>query len=600
MRASRTPLCFALVALGCSTTTVVPAGDAGVDATDMEMPDAGEPAPSCRPGATLGVSCFRVEDCDDGCFCNGAERCEDGVCVAGPDACEDGADCTAHTCDEATDGCTSTSNDALCDDGNVCNGAERCTALGCTRGAPLVCTDDGDPCTLERCDPDAGCFVVTGDMCDPNPFPGCVRSVPEPPVCCQLAEICDNGLDDDCNGRADFFEEDCAPENETCASAALLPGPGRYVVATTFSDDDLVVACEAGASLGDVVFRIELAALSDVTATVAGSPDGSALALRGAGDADFCALDGVAASDFLPCSEREPGGALEVSAERLPAGTYYLIVATPTGAVMDLDLSITDAAPHGPCAGPALPAGGAVLRGTWSSTRDESAPPSCGGAPGAPDVCFPLSLPEASVVRASLRSTTASGEPVGSVLELSDAGRVACRADSVDAAFTSPELVAGPYALVGEPLDATADNWELSVDVAAADSCELCEAPCPIGPSELLAFDAATLSDDSGGDIGCVSTLSATDVYFLFRTTVPEERVEITIDAPGSNRWSVSDATSACLGTALTCVPGGFGGRPVATTLILPTAGEWRLAVQNERRFGTLEVQVRPTGSATP
>jgi len=46
--------------------------------------------------------------------------------------------------------------DAGCNDGNVCNGAERCQAGTCTAGTPLDCADD-DACTTDTCDPSGGC-----------------------------------------------------------------------------------------------------------------------------------------------------------------------------------------------------------------------------------------------------------------------------------------------------------------------------------------------------------------------------------------------------------------------------------------------------------
>jgi parallel beta-helix repeat protein len=46
--------------------------------------------------------------------------------------------------------------DASCSDGNICNGIETCQAGVCTAGTPLNC-DDGDPCTVDSCEPTSGC-----------------------------------------------------------------------------------------------------------------------------------------------------------------------------------------------------------------------------------------------------------------------------------------------------------------------------------------------------------------------------------------------------------------------------------------------------------
>jgi FtsP/CotA-like multicopper oxidase with cupredoxin domain len=52
------------------------------------------------------------------------------------------------------DWCTADGN---CDDGDVCNGGETCAGGGeCAAGTPLDC-DDGKACTIDSCDPVAGC-----------------------------------------------------------------------------------------------------------------------------------------------------------------------------------------------------------------------------------------------------------------------------------------------------------------------------------------------------------------------------------------------------------------------------------------------------------
>src|SRR5262249_42687107 len=47
-------------------------------------------------------------------------------------------------------------SDASCGDGNICNGVETCRAGVCTAGTPRDC-NDGDPCTVDTCEPKSGC-----------------------------------------------------------------------------------------------------------------------------------------------------------------------------------------------------------------------------------------------------------------------------------------------------------------------------------------------------------------------------------------------------------------------------------------------------------
>ncbi|MEM9865641.1 MAG: DUF4215 domain-containing protein [Myxococcota bacterium] len=131
-------------------------------------------------------SCIVNGDCDDGLFCNGLEECDmnvcfpaaplaDGsacdrddnsstrdICLAGscaPSFCGDGFVDAPEACDDGNDtegdGCKNDCqftcvNDADCDDGVLCNGAERCAAERvCAPGTPAP---DGTPCAaLSSC-----------------------------------------------------------------------------------------------------------------------------------------------------------------------------------------------------------------------------------------------------------------------------------------------------------------------------------------------------------------------------------------------------------------------------------------------------------------
>jgi len=137
---------------------------------------------TCAPDTE---TCTRTADdaaCDDGAFCNGAEVCDATLgCVDGDaPACDDGLACTVDTCDEDADACANAPDDAACDDGVYCDGVEVCdTTLGCVSGDPVVC-DDGFDCTIDVCD-EAGqtCRTLSDDAaCDDGTF-------------CNGAEVCD-------------------------------------------------------------------------------------------------------------------------------------------------------------------------------------------------------------------------------------------------------------------------------------------------------------------------------------------------------------------------------------------------------------------------
>ncbi len=136
-------------------------------------------------------------DCEDFDKCNGLDFCDDGLCVstAAPEI-DDGIDCTADSCNPDTGAVTHTPVDSLCSDGDACNGMEVCDpSVGCRPGSPLEC-DDGNPCTIDSCDPVTGCkhqpkdcrdaHACTIDLCDPAT--GQCLNIPQ-------HSRCDDGID---------------------------------------------------------------------------------------------------------------------------------------------------------------------------------------------------------------------------------------------------------------------------------------------------------------------------------------------------------------------------------------------------------------------
>jgi len=179
-------------------------------------------------------SCAADADCDDGGACNGGETCspDTHACVDGADLpdgtdCGGGRVCRAGACADAScgnaqvegkercddgnavpgDGCEndctwSCEQDADCDDGLSCDGAETCAAHVCQAGVPpaegTVCDRDGDGATRDLClagicgpstcgdswqdagaTPPEACDdgnVVAGDGCEPD----CTLSGPGP------------------------------------------------------------------------------------------------------------------------------------------------------------------------------------------------------------------------------------------------------------------------------------------------------------------------------------------------------------------------------------------------------------------------------------
>jgi hypothetical protein len=156
--------------------------------------------------------------CPDGDPCNGTETCQGGACAAAtPSTCDDNNPCTTDSC-VAGVGCqhAPVPNGTTCSDGNVCNGLESCQAGSCGSGTPLAC-DDGNPCTVDGCNPTSGCQstpAVDGTSCgDGNPCNGDERCLAA--ACAAGTPLADGTPCSDgnvCNGA------------ETCSAGACAPG----------------------------------------------------------------------------------------------------------------------------------------------------------------------------------------------------------------------------------------------------------------------------------------------------------------------------------------------------------------------------------------
>ena len=132
--------------------------------------------------------------CDDNQYCTIDDQCSAGTCGGAVRDCNDYVGCTGDSCNEETDQCDHTPDNGFCDNGLWCDGVETCdTVSDCQEGqAPdcndnVSCTDDscdevGDACVnqandancdnglwcdgAESCNPVAGCLDET-DPCDP-------------------------------------------------------------------------------------------------------------------------------------------------------------------------------------------------------------------------------------------------------------------------------------------------------------------------------------------------------------------------------------------------------------------------------------------------
>ncbi|MCH8147333.1 MAG: hypothetical protein IH987_04965 [Planctomycetes bacterium] len=180
-------------------------------------------------------ACTIPADCDDGLFCDGAEDCVAGNCVAGtPPNCDDGVGCTDDSCNEGTDSCDKTANNANCDDGLFCNGSETCDpVLDCQAGTAPNC-DDGVGCTDDSCNEgtDSCDNIANNANCEYGLF-------------CDGAETCDPVLDcqsgtaPNCDDGVGCTDDSCNEGTDSCdniANNANCPDDGLFCNGTEFCD----------------------------------------------------------------------------------------------------------------------------------------------------------------------------------------------------------------------------------------------------------------------------------------------------------------------------------------------------------------------------
>ena len=112
----------------------------------------------------VAAPCEQDADCDDGLYCNGAETCVNGACSAGTFPCDDGVACTTDSCDDDADSCGNTPDNNQCNPGEVCDPVAGCQAqIECTQDQDC---DDGLFCNgAETCQNDV-CAAGTAVSCD--------------------------------------------------------------------------------------------------------------------------------------------------------------------------------------------------------------------------------------------------------------------------------------------------------------------------------------------------------------------------------------------------------------------------------------------------
>ncbi len=187
-------------------------------------------------------SCLTDADCDDGLYCNGSEACDPENAAADDRGCMPGSEPCTETlvhCIEESDLCVECVDDADCDNGQYCDGAETCAANFCVHGlSPCVsptaaCVEATDSCIacIENSDCDDGVFCNGPESCENEtcvtgepPCPDeCIFCIEELEGCndpCVEDADCDDGLY--CNGTESCVDCACVSSGDPCLDDGLF------------------------------------------------------------------------------------------------------------------------------------------------------------------------------------------------------------------------------------------------------------------------------------------------------------------------------------------------------------------------------------------
>ena len=548
MRPRLTPASFAVllacaaVLHGCGDDTAPPAMDGGV--TDA-APPADATSPDGAPGDASAVDLGALRPC-----------LVDADCV-------DRVDCTTDSCDPRGF-CRNAVDLTRCDDGIFCNGVEQCSPVrGCVPGPPEACNDD-DVCTIDRCDEEAktcGHFPRDFDEdgeADWHCAGGTDCDDRDPTRGARSSELCDDGIDNDCDEVVDenVMPGDCGgpPHDSACDEPLDVSAGGVFTVSTVGAASDFMLSC-GGSGYRDAVLTFTLPEPRDVYLN-AGGEALAAISLHGTraplpDDASRCAIG----ERFLPLGpsiDCNSGFPSQVRKRALAAGTYYVVVASapwlPSGGD-EVAVEVVFTTPSVPptnetCAAPIDVSAGGRFSGSFVDVADDLSLP-CGYG-GSPELVYAFELTERKDV--SITATSSSGDSLSGAVygACGAAGEVLRCTGGAPFDTRLRDLPPGRYHLVIEGPSYRDVDFDLDVTFSEPTSVPAGESCANAIPLALDTRTPGTLADKQDDVVtGC--GFNYVDAVYAFELT---ERRDLTVVIDGGTRYMNASIRPACGSTA--------------------------------------------------
>ena len=173
--------------------------------TGFENCDDSNPCTDDACDDALGcVNDANADSCSDGTVCTVGDLCVDKECVPGiPMICNDSNLCTDDTCDVLL-ACVFTNNAMPCNDEDLCTPFDNCSGGQCVGSGEVNC-DDENPCTDDSCAPESGCVNAPNSL-------GCTDDDE-----CTVIDVCEDsvcvpGVPLDCDDLNTCTIDDCDPQ----------------------------------------------------------------------------------------------------------------------------------------------------------------------------------------------------------------------------------------------------------------------------------------------------------------------------------------------------------------------------------------------------